>query len=143
MNLRILLCSFFLAINVCHGETLKIETPKGVLELQIETATTPDSQRKGLMFRDVIPDKTGMLFIYKRPKILRMWMKNTYVSLDMLFIDAKGIVFHIHEKAEPLSLKTIFSPKPAKAVLEIKGGQARELGISIGDRLHHPAFSAQ
>lgn len=142
MNKHILLCSFFLTLKTCHAETLTIKTKTGNVELDVEIARTQGELQKGLMYREQVPPKTGMLFLYEMPHILRMWMKNTYVPLDMLFVNPKGIILHIHSYAEPLSLKTIASPTQAKAVLEIGGGQAKTLNLCVGDRLYHPAFSA-
>ena len=81
-----------------------------------------------------------MLFDFIKPQIVSMWMKNTFIPLDMLFIGADGRIVHIAENTEPFSLKTITSPVPASAVLELKAGSAARWGIAIGDRVEHPIF---
>lgn len=141
MNIRTLVFSLFLSTNVC-AETLDISSQNGLITFKIELAKTLAEQQKGLMFRDTISSDTGMLFLYSQPKIITMWMKNTKVSLDMLFINQQGFIIHIHEKAKPLSLDPIKSPGPCVAVLEIAGGRAKALNLKVGDRIHHPAFQA-
>jgi uncharacterized membrane protein (UPF0127 family) len=69
-----------------------------------------------------------------------MWMKNTYISLDLLFIDEHGLIEYIAAQATPLSLSVIQSPKPSLAVLELKGGASDRLGIKVGDSVVHPSF---
>ena len=87
--------------------------------------------------RDV-PDGWGMLFVYEREQEISMWMKNTHVSLDMLFIRADGTVASIATDTKPLSLKSIHSGEPVTRVLELKAGTARRWGIKPGDRLLSP-----
>ena len=105
-------------------------------------ADTPERQQQGLMFvRDLPPDE-GMLFVQQQPRQTGMWMKNTYIPLDMLFIDARGQVVNIFERTVPHSLETIGSQRPVKAVLELRGGEALRRGLRVGDRVDHPAFRA-
>lgn len=93
------------------------------------------------MFRDELVNRHGMLFDFKQPLIIRMWMKNTLIPLDMLFIDSDGTIVHIAQNAQPHSEKIIAAPQKALAVLEIGGGEAQRLGIAIGDRVSHPVFA--
>ena len=103
-------------------------------------ADTPQRQAQGLMFVRALPDLRGMLFAYPQPKPLSMWMKNTYIPLDMVFIDEHGRIAQVIEQTTPFSLTTISSREPALAVLEIAGGEARRLGIKPGQRVAHPAL---
>jgi uncharacterized membrane protein (UPF0127 family) len=114
---------------------------KQALEFRVWVADTPRRQAQGLMFVRSLPSKQGMLFVHESPRPIGMWMKNTYIPLDMLFIDARGRIQQIVENAIPHSLDTIRSREPALAVLEIAGGEARRLGISPGQRVSHPAFT--
>lgn len=112
----------------------------GRYTFQIELARTPAQRQQGLMFRERLAPDAGMLFDYEKPQPIAMWMKNTYVPLDMIFIDADGIVTHIAKRAVPLSLQPISSNGPVRAVLEVNGGITDHLGISVGDEVRHAIF---
>jgi len=103
--------------------------------LQVEVAHTDEQKRIGLMNRDVVPENTGMLFLFDIEKERRFWMRNTRVPLDLLFVKNDGSIFHIHESAVPFSLERIPSQGKAMAVLEVAGGEAERLEISIGDKV--------
>ena len=77
------------------------------------------------------------------PRPASFWMKNTYIPLDLLFVDARGKVLHIFERATPLSLEPMGIEAPVRAVFEIKGGESARRGIRVGDRVRHPAFGAR
>jgi uncharacterized protein len=124
-------------------ETLTLVTASGERKIEIEVARTPDEQAKGLMFRTELADTSGMLFPYSPPRELTMWMRNTYIPLDMVFIRKDGIVHRIEVRTEPLSEAVISSGTPAAAVLELAGGAAERLGLKPGDRVVHPHFSAK
>lgn len=123
-------------------DRLSIETAHGVYAFQVELAQTPPERAHGLMFRRELAPDHGMLFIYPREDSVLMWMKNTYIPLDMLFIAADGRITRIVANAKPLSTDIIASGPPAKAVLELAGGTASSLGIEEGDRIIHPDFAA-
>ena len=106
----------------------------------VEVAITKDQQNKGLMFRDKIETNTGMLFIFEESRERAFWMKNTFISLDIIFIRDDGVIHSISPRADPKSLKRISSNGKIKAVLEIGGGEAKRLGISIGDRVIYDAL---
>ena len=115
--------------------SLKMETAKGPLTLDVEIADTEPKRSQGLMFRrDIAPNK-GMLFLFDQDEVITMWMKNTYIPLDMVFIDKDWRIANIATNAEPLSTEIISSGEPASRVLEIGGGQAAKLGLKTGDRV--------
>lgn len=120
---------------------LTIETADNRFEFQVELALTPQQRARGLMFRTDLPESGGMLFDFETPRPVTMWMRNTYIPLDMLFIDDDGRITRIAADARPLSDRTISSGGPVRAVLELRGGLAEELGIRPGDRVLHPLFS--
>ncbi len=118
--------------------TLTITSQSGEAHSFItEIATTPKQQAKGLMFRESMPKNHGMLFINSTPIEMVMWMKNTLIPLDMLFIGSDSTITHIHRNAEPHSLTHIKSHGKAAAVLEINGGLAKALNINIGDTVSY------
>jgi uncharacterized membrane protein (UPF0127 family) len=119
---------------------LTIETSKGRHKFAIEVATTPEQMEQGLMFRKSLAPDAGMIFDFKTPQPAMMWMKNTLIPLDMLFVDAQGRIVNIHERAVPGSLETIGSGAPVRAVIELNGGTAARLGIKPGDRVKDPIF---
>ena len=99
-------------------------------------AETRNQQTRGLMYVKSLPKNTGMLFIYPNSNIRAMWMKNTFISLDMIFIDENGIVSSIEKNTEPQSLKTIRSEKPIKYVLELAGGKTDQIKLIEGDHIY-------
>lgn len=107
----------------------------------VEVARTRNQLTQGLMWRRKVPRDTGMLFLYPSDGIIRMWMKNTLVPLDMLFIDRSGIITQIKERTVPHSTAIISSYKKARAVLELAGGTSSHLGLKPGDRILHEAFA--
>lgn len=116
--------------------TIELHGDNGLVHpFRVEVARTQKQQMRGLMFRKSLDDDAGMIFIYDRDDDIAMWMKNTYIPLDILFIDQAGIVRHIHENAKPHDLTPIASGGPVRAVLELKGGTASRLGLRVGSRL--------
>jgi len=107
----------------------------------VEIARTRNQRAQGLMWRRKVPRNTGMLFLHPSDRILQMWMKNTFVPLDMLFIDRSGTILEIKERAVPHSTAVIGSRQKARAVLELAGGTASRLGVKPGDRVLHEAFA--
>ena len=119
---------------------LVIETAKGKFPFEIELALTAPQMEQGLMFRRSLAADAGMLFDYGDPQPIAMWMKNTFIPLDMIFVARDGRVVDFHERAVPMSLDTIESKVPAKAVIEVNAGTVARLGIRIGDTVHYAAF---
>lgn len=107
---------------------------------QVEVMRTPDQRARGLMHRNYMPADRGMLFDFARTEPVAMWMQNTFITLDMLFIRADGTIARIAERTEPLSTRTIPSGEPVLSVLEINGGVSEKLGIKPGDRVEHGLF---
>lgn len=117
-------------------ESLFIETAGGKRHFfTVELALTAEQRERGLMYRTMMADDRGMLFDFGDPRQVMMWMKNTELSLDMLFVDEKGKITRIAEKAVPFSEAIIDSRGTVKFVLELNGGRAAELGIHAGDRI--------
>src|SRR6516164_11801941 len=119
---------------------LTIVSSNGPHHFTVEVADTPAQMEQGLMFRRAIAPDAGMLFDYKTPTVATMWMRNTLIPLDMLFVDAQGRIVNIHERAVPLSLEVISAAAPVRAVIELNGGTASRLGIAPGDQVQHPIF---
>ena len=126
------------AVRGAEQQTLEIASKTGVHVFSVELAVTDEERERGLMFRRSVPESTGMLFDFKRDQEVTMWMKNTYVSLDMIFIQSDGRIRRIAENTETESLKIIPSGGPVRAVLEVAAGTARKLGIEPGDRVGSP-----
>ena len=123
-------------------EPLQIESAGVRHQFTVEMALTPAQQMQGLMFRQTMEGDAGMLFVHERVRYASMWMRNTILPLDMLFIEDTGRISHIVERTVPQSLETISSRAPVLAVLELNAGTVARLGLSIGDRVLHPAFGA-
>jgi uncharacterized membrane protein (UPF0127 family) len=124
--------------QVC--EPLTIATREGARLFQVEVARNDADRAQGLMYRRTMAADRGMLFDFARVEPVSMWMQNTYLSLDMLFIRPDGTIARVAENTEPLSTRTISSGEPVLAVLELVAGSARRLGIKPGDRVEHPLF---
>lgn len=121
-------------------ESMEIATKGGVVVLEVEVAQTDAERTTGLMYRKSLADHHGMLFDFKVDQPVYMWMKNTYIPLDMLFIRSDGTIARIATMTTPLSTETIPSGEPVRAVVEIAGGSAQKLGIAPGDRVAHHIF---
>jgi uncharacterized protein len=124
-------------------QPLEIVTKNGVHVFSVELATTDKERETGLMYRKELPDGKGMLFDFSPEQQISMWMKNTYISLDMIFIRADGRILRIAEHTEPQSLNIISSGGLAKGVLEVIAGTAQKDGIAPGDRVAHPLFKGK
>jgi uncharacterized protein len=124
-------------------QPLEIVTKTGVHVFSVEMATTEEEKTTGLMYRKELPDGKGMLFDFSPEQEVSMWMKNTYIPLDMIFIRADGRILRIAENTEPLSTKIIPSRGLAKGVLEVIAGTAQKYGIAPGDRVAHPLFNGR
>ncbi|ALN73196.1 hypothetical protein M673_10735 [Aureimonas sp. AU20] len=119
------------------GSTATLVTGKGQFPIEIEIADTPSTRETGLMNRETLAEDSGMLFDFGEARPVDMWMKNTLIPLDMLFLDETGRIVRIGANAQPLSLDLISSGGPVRYVLEINGGAAARYGAAPGDRLEH------
>ena len=115
---------------------IKISNSSDILHtFEVYIADSNSKRKMGLMYIENLPNNHGMLFKFNSPRIASMWMKNTYISLDLLFIDKNQTIVKIHNNAEPFNLKSISSKLKVKWVLEINGGLAEELGINPGNKI--------
>ncbi|HEX3953129.1 MAG TPA: DUF192 domain-containing protein [Stellaceae bacterium] len=121
---------------------LSVVTASGTHKFTVEVATTPAQMEQGLMFRRTMAADAGMIFDFQTPQMAMMWMKNTFIPLDMLFVDQQGRVVNIEERAVPQSLDTLSSTAPVRAVIELNGGTAARLHIQPGDRVLFPIFGS-
>lgn len=134
-----------LALTACSPSTavdhLEIVTADGVHHpFHIELAVKPEELERGLMYRQSIAADAGMLFDFQTDQMVEMWMKNTYIPLDMVFISRNGTVVKIVADTVPQSLETISSGQPVRAVLELKGGETAHEGITPGAKVVYPIF---
>jgi uncharacterized membrane protein (UPF0127 family) len=121
-------------------EPLTIVSGSARHAFQVEVMREEADRAQGLMYRRSLAPDRGMLFDFGRVEPVSMWMKNTYLSLDMLFIRPDGTIARIAADTEPLSTRTISSGEPVNGVLELPAGTAARLGIKAGDRVEHPMF---
>ena len=120
--------------------TLTLETASGPHQFNVEVASTPQERERGLMLRTSLPAESGMLFLYETPQPIAMWMKNTIIPLDMIFIDAWGKVNRIESNAEPFSLDPIPSDGDVIGILEVNAGAAEKIGLKTGDKVIYPGL---
>jgi len=128
------------ALETFPVSELTIVTAGGRHQFKIEVATTEAQLEQGLMFRRNLAPDSGMLFDFKTPVIVTMWMKNTLIPLDMVFVDQQGKIVDIRERAVPESLDIIAAKLPARVVIELNGGTVSRLGIKPGDRVVYSIF---
>lgn len=127
--------------QVFPRSSLQIATPDARLHrFEIWIADDDARRARGLMFVKHLDANAGMLFVYPRTQPVAMWMKNTYVPLDMLFVGEDGRVLRVVENTQPLSLDTIASGVPVRAVIELNAGTAARLHIRPGAQVIHPTF---
>lgn len=117
---------------------LTVATAQGEHRFRVELALKPEQRERGLQHRPFLAEDAGMLFMFDQAGSISMWMLNTLIPLDMIFIDANGRIANIAERTRPKSLDTIPSAGPVLAVLEVLGGTSARLGIRPGDRVIHP-----
>ena len=122
--------------------SLEIESSSGRQQFTVWIADTASRRSRGLMYVKRLAPLRGMLFLYREPEVVSMWMKNTLIPLDMLFVAADGRVIRIAPRTTPLSLASITSMGSVTGVIEIGGGEAERLGIETGARVLHPAFQS-
>lgn len=124
--------------NVAAPTTqLNVSTMNGDIHFNVEVARTPDEMQKGLMYRTEMPLTNGMIFDIYPVRPIAMWMKNTQISLDMLFVAPDATISMIKEHATPLSEELIISRDPVRAVIEIPAGNVMRYNIRVGDKVQH------
>lgn len=116
-------------------ETLTINTASGQHKFEVEIARTEEEQARGLMHRRYLPPDRGMIFDYADVRPVSMWMENTFISLDILFVGPDSKIIRIAERAEPLSRRFIPSGGPVRAVIELNAGTASRIGAKVGDKV--------
>ncbi len=126
----------------CSPDQVEMRGDWGQARFGVEIADDPAERAQGLMQRDTLSKSAGMLFVYEAPQHATFWMKNTLIPLDMIFIDPTGLVTRIHQNAVPLDLTGIDGGEGVLAVLEINGGLASALGITVGSEIRHPSFDS-
>lgn len=137
----VLVCSSACSADEALSLTpLVIRTDDSAHMMRVELARTPEELAKGLMYRSELADDAGMLFVFPAPQQASFWMKNTLIPLDLLFIDDKGVIRHIHPMAKPYDETAIPSHHEVLWILEIAGGQAAKRGIKIGHTVDVPAL---
>jgi len=129
--------------SACSETTIELRQNGVQAQFNIELAVTPAEQAQGLMFRESMPQFNGMLFINERPRRVSFWMKNTLISLDMLFIDATGVVKTLKENATPQDTTSIPGGDNIQYVLEINGGLSNLLGLSAGAEVRYIGFDQE
>ena len=125
----------------CRADRVELRNDQSQVRFDIELAVTPQERSRGLMFRESMPSRSGMLFIFDPPQAVAFWMKNTLIPLDMVFVDRTGTVTRVHEGAIPGDLSPIEGGDSVYAVLEINAGLADRYAIRPGTRLRHEVFS--
>jgi len=149
-NLCALVGGIFLTLGVCvswasglpdpHPTQLVVETRTGPVAFSVEVASTPEQRAIGLMNRPEMASERGMLFRFEQTRDVLMWMKNTFLPLDMVFIREDGVVAGIAENTVPFSEAIVASPGPVRYVLELNAGVSARSGIAAGDTVRHPAI---
>lgn len=142
----LLVCGLALAPSAAQTagprEELTVTTKAGSHDFEVEIADDDRERALGLMFRRAMADDEGMLFDFGAEEPASFWMRNTYIPLDILFIEADGTIESIAERTTPLSEKSVPSKGPVRYVLEINGGLSDTLGIAPGDTISGPALEA-
>lgn len=120
--------------------SLSIQTHDGIYTFNVEIARSEQQRARGLMYRKGMKAHEGMLFLFEADQMVSMWMKNTYIPLDIIFINKEGGIVHIAKSTVPHSLDVISSRMPVISALEVNGGVTKRLNITIGDRINHAFF---
>ncbi|WP_243612991.1 DUF192 domain-containing protein [Shimia aestuarii] len=129
------------AETTCREDRVSLRGAWGQAHFRVEIADDETERARGLMMRESLPRGAGMLFIFDRTRPVSFWMENTLIPLDMLFIDEAGAVVRIHHEAIPGDRTQIPSRAPVRYVLEINGGMADALGITVGSEMRHASIS--
>ncbi|WP_420587018.1 DUF192 domain-containing protein [Ruegeria sp.] len=129
------------AVAACRDDRVNLRNDKSQISFNVELAISPQERARGLMFRETMPQRSGMLFVFDPPQPVAFWMKNTLIPLDIIFLDREGTVVHVHENAIPGDESLIEGGDSIYAVLEINAGLAARYLISPGTEMQHKVFS--
>ncbi|WP_284735722.1 DUF192 domain-containing protein [Dongia deserti] len=121
-------------------DVVLLEVGASQYRFEVEVADDPSERAEGLMYRTSLADNAGMLFLYPKPQPVEFWMKNTPLSLDIVFVREDGTIARIAESTQPMSEELISSGEPVRAVLEVKAGTMRQLGVTVGARLRNASY---
>ena len=127
----------------CQDDQVEFRGPEGVSTFSVEIADTAETRARGLMFRKSMDDDHGMLFVYPRQRPVAFWMKNTFIPLDMIFVDETGVVKAVHADAIPHDTTPIPSGAPVRFVVEVNAGIAEAKGIGPGAEMRHPVIDPE
>jgi uncharacterized protein len=130
------------AAEGCRPDVADLRDADSRLRFQVEVVDTAETRARGLMYRESLPQFSGMLFVYETPQPVAFWMRNTLIPLDMLFFDEAGRLTRIGREAQPHDETPVMGGDDVRYVLEINGGLAETLGIEVGAELRHPAIDA-
>ncbi|WP_052726285.1 DUF192 domain-containing protein [Devosia epidermidihirudinis] len=131
-------------LAACSDEgKLTLHTATGEYKFNVEVVDNDETRAQGLMFRQELAPDAGMLFDFKAERQVAFWMRNTFIPLDMIFVDAKGVVKNVHVNARPHDPTSIPSDGPVQYVLEIPGGRSVEIGLKAGDTMDHDRIGAR
>lgn len=128
-------------LAACRDDRVGLRNDKTRITFNIELAISPQDRARGLMFRELLPQRSGMLFVFDPPQRVAFWMKNTLIPLDIIFVDRTGTVIRVHENAVPGDETQIDGGDSVFAVLEINAGLAARYLITPGTQLQHEFFS--
>jgi len=123
------------------ASTVVLQGSNGPVRVRVEVAATPSARAKGLMYRTALADGDGMLFVFDETKDHGFWMKNTFIPLDMIFIDEQLLVAGVHANAVPQSTRTLSIGRDSRYVLEVPGGWAARHGVAAGSRVELPGIA--
>ena len=140
LSVAAMITSQTVAQDVARIEPLSVVSSSSATLFSAEIADTDELRERGLMFRHVLPKDSAMLFDFGKPRPAAMWMKNTYISLDMLFVRADGTIAALAENTEPFSTQIISVEEPVKGVVELAAGTVKRLGIKRDDKVYHEIF---
>ncbi len=138
----VVLCAPRAVAEACDFEAVTLRGDWGQARFTVEVVDTPETRAQGLMFREHLPRRGGMLFLYDAPQPVSFWMRNTLIPLDMIFVGADGVVTRVHENAVPMDETPIPGGQEVQAVLEVNAGIASMFGIAPGTEMRHEAFGA-
>ncbi|WP_120635532.1 DUF192 domain-containing protein [Ruegeria sp. EL01] len=127
-------------LAACRADRVELRNDAALVRFDVEVAVTPQERARGLMFRESLPSRSGMLFVFSPPQPVAFWMKNTLIPLDIIFLDKTGTVVHVHEGAIPGDLTPIEGGDSVFAVLEINAGLAARYSLKPGTQMRHEVF---